>query len=88
MKTLENAPSIVRVLLTQCMQLAKYFSSGSIPEEEYKHYGLALPFYTHFTSPIRRYADQIVHRLIAACIEYDNLPLLLSTNEFIEKICK
>ena len=50
---------------------AVYFASGSIEEPLFAHYGLACPIYTHFTSPIRRYADIIVHRLLAVSIGAD-----------------
>ncbi|XP_069020541.1 DIS3-like exonuclease 2 [Embiotoca jacksoni] len=48
------------------MQMALYFCTGVRKEENlFKHYALNVPLYTHFTSPIRRYADIIVHRLLA-----------------------
>ena len=54
--------TMLRMIATRCMMQAVYFASGTIEEPLFKHYGLACPIYTHFTSPIRRYADIIVHR--------------------------
>lgn len=63
---------VVRCLVTRSMYQAKYFSSGTVDSSEYWHYGLACPIYTHFTSPIRRYADVMVHRLLGAILVLDN----------------
>jgi hypothetical protein len=56
---------------TRPMQLAKYFSTGELPEPQWHHYGLNMGHYTHFTSPIRRYADVIVHRQLNAALAID-----------------
>lgn len=50
------------------MQRAKYFVAGRTREEQYPHYSLNLPLYTHFTNPSRRYADIVVHRQLEAAL--------------------
>lgn len=62
---------MLRILATRCMLQAVYFPSGIFQKNEFFHYGLAVPLYTHFTSPIRRYADIIVHRLLAISVGAD-----------------
>ncbi|XP_049927210.1 exosome complex exonuclease RRP44 [Epinephelus moara] len=62
--------TLLRILATRCMMQAVYFCSGM--DSDFHHYGLASPIYTHFTSPIRRYADIIVHRLLAVAIGADS----------------
>ena len=51
--------NMLTILAMRCMAKAKY------SVDNVGHYGLALPYYTHFTSPIRRYPDMMVHRLLA-----------------------
>lgn len=65
---------LLRILTTRCMMQATYFCSGDFAPAEHLHYGLAAEVYTHFTSPIRRYSDVIVHRLLAAAIDISPLP--------------
>ncbi|XP_051235542.1 DIS3-like exonuclease 1 [Dicentrarchus labrax] len=62
---------VLRMMATTAMSQALYFCTGLESQDQYYHYGLALDRYTHFTSPIRRYADIVVHRLLTAAIDVD-----------------
>ncbi|KAG7905422.1 hypothetical protein KL906_005088 [Ogataea polymorpha] len=65
--------TLLRIMATRCMMAAEYFSAGNYGYEDFRHYGLATEIYTHFTSPIRRYCDVVVHRQLAAAIGYEPL---------------
>lgn len=71
---------LVRILATRCMNQAVYFPMSTVDKADMGHYGLAMAKYTHFTSPIRRYADVLVHRLLAASIDIASL-----SNEMTDK---
>lgn len=68
----------MRKFLT-CLQCAKYMCINDSDPEEYQHYGLNFALYTHFTSPIRRYADLLVHRLVTLSLKHE-----AKTRELIE----
>lgn len=61
---------VFKKVVTKTMNQAIYILSDE--SSDFFHYGLAVPIYTHFTSPIRRYADVIVHRLLTEVINTKN----------------
>lgn len=58
----------METLLVKAMQRAKYFVAGRARQDQYPHYALNLPLYTHFTNPSRRYADIVVHRQLEVAL--------------------
>ena len=74
-------------MATRCMNQAIYFPLGDIDLSESFHYGLAVMLYTHFTSPIRRYADVLVHRLLAAAIDIASLSNDMTDKFKLSKQC-
>ncbi|QBM89134.1 exosome complex exonuclease DIS3/RRP44 [Metschnikowia aff. pulcherrima] len=80
--------TLIRIMSTRCMMAAEYFSSGVYGYPDYRHYGLAVDIYTHFTSPIRRYCDVVAHRQLAGAIGYEMLDLSHRDKNKMELITK
>jgi ribonuclease R len=59
---------ILSYLMLRSLKQARYSERNS------GHFALAAPTYTHFTSPIRRYPDLMVHRILTAWLDHRNAP--------------
>lgn len=87
LKNNKNNPNqeLINMILLRTMAKAKYSTTNDY------HFGLALENYTHFTSPIRRYSDLIVHRLYKMYLlnkdEYSN-DNRIDLNSNLNKICE
>lgn len=68
LESLQGKPECetIELLALRCMARAVYST------ENIGHYGLGFEYYTHFTSPIRRYPDMMVHRLLSRYLENGN----------------
>ena len=77
MKSLDGKPyeSSAKEVLLRTMSKAKY------SPDCLGHYGLALKYYTHFTSPIRRYSDTAIHRIIKRDLELQRTKPELDTQQ-------
>ncbi|MEI6093120.1 MAG: RNB domain-containing ribonuclease, partial [bacterium] len=79
LKSIEENParSLLNKMLLRSLKKAKYSNLQDIG-----HFALALVDYTHFTSPIRRYPDLVVHRLLKGASYYDD-----NTLKHISEVC-
>jgi protein SSD1 len=75
-----TARRLLELLSFKATHRAKYFCAGMLDIAKYNHYALNTPLYTHFTSPIRRYADLLVHRQLESVLQGVGGPYIARTS--------
>lgn len=90
LKTVEDPLTrrILGILLSKATQRAKYFCAGMLDIAKYGHYALNVPLYTHFTSPIRRYADVLVHRQLDSILQGGTEPKFTMDRDAVAKVAQ
>ncbi|MCX7116100.1 MAG: ribonuclease R [Gammaproteobacteria bacterium] len=73
---------LIEMIMLRSLKQAQYI------EQNDGHFGLAYPAYTHFTSPIRRYPDLLIHRALAHAIDHSNSFPYAYTKAEIGRIAK
>lgn len=73
---------LVQTVMLRSLKQAQYL------EENSGHFGLAYPIYTHFTSPIRRYPDLLVHRALGHILDFQDVLTFTYTDEEIGRLSR
>lgn len=82
---------LISILVLKTMEPPKYFCAGAFDISKYSHFALGTPLFTHFTAPLRRYVDIVVHRQLEAALiggkhiysQIKSILTLLKKNTFI-----
>ncbi|ESK96057.1 cell wall biogenesis protein phosphatase [Moniliophthora roreri MCA 2997] len=83
-----RARRLLELLSFKATQRAKYFCAGMLDIAKYNHYALNVPLYTHFTSPIRRYADVLVHRQLESILQGGADPKFTMDRDAVAKVAQ
>lgn len=83
-----DARRLLDIVSTKAMHRAKYFCAGMLDIAKYQHYALNEPLYTHFTSPIRRYADVLVHRQLESALSGGPEPKFTMDRDSVAKVAQ
>ncbi|MBA3536323.1 MAG: ribonuclease R [Tatlockia sp.] len=82
--TLKDRPEkhLIETVMLRSLKQAQYIEVND------GHFGLAYPAYTHFTSPIRRYPDLLIHRAVAHLIDNEELEKFNYSHEDMNRLGK